>query len=48
MVVDITQGLVFTGVGKIAIDGVQALLHAAVNLIPVAGPLLWKLLHLVV
>jgi hypothetical protein len=48
MAVDIVQGLVFTGIGNVALNGVQALLHAGVHLIPFLGPVLSKILALVV
>lgn len=47
MVVNIVQGLVMQAVGQHAIDGVQSLAHAALHLVPVAGPLLSKIVGLV-
>lgn len=34
-------------IAEVAIDGVQALVHAGLNLIPFAGPVLGKVLGLV-
>lgn len=48
MLVNVVQGLVVQAVGQHTIDGVQGLLHAGLNLIPVIGPLLGKFLGLVV
>lgn len=47
MVVNIVQGLIFQAVGQHTIDGVQSLVHGAIHLVPVAGPVLAKILGLV-
>lgn len=47
MLVNIVQGVGVQAVGQYTVDGVQALVHAAVKLIPVAGPLLAKVVGIV-
>lgn len=46
-VVDIVQGVGVQAVGQFAVDGVQAIVHGAVNLVPVVGPLLGRVIGLV-
>lgn len=47
MLVNIVQGVGIQAVGQYTIDAVQVLAHAALNLIPVAGPIIAKVLGLV-
>jgi hypothetical protein len=47
MGVNLVQGLVFQAVGQHTIDAVQAVAHATLNLIPIAGPYLAKVVGLV-
>jgi hypothetical protein len=38
MLVNVVQGLVVQGVGQFSVDGLQALVHTGVRLIPILGP----------
>lgn len=48
MGINLVQDLVVQGVGQHALDAAQALVHAGLKLIPVAGPILGKILGLVI
>lgn len=47
MLVDVVQGVGVQAVGQYALDGVQSIVHAGLNLIPVFGGVLSGIVGLV-
>lgn len=47
MLVDVVQGVGVQAVGQFVLDGVQSIAHAGLNLIPVVGPFLGRVVGLV-
>lgn len=47
MLVDVVQGVGVQAVGQFVLDGVQSIVHGAVNLVPVIGPFLGRVVGLV-